>query len=165
MRIEQVQEILGEECHRIQHRGCRQHFRRQHPHQNVLGMASRIERHGIGRGHPDKQGEDRRKNRRDDRIDREAPIVVVLGHVHIVFECRREHEQEFGFHRVGIGLEARQHHPENGEEKDQRHQPGKDRQEDGGEFRALTHCRHPALLNPSGSCRRCGAGRSPRCWP
>ena len=165
MRVEQVQEILGEERHRIQHRGRRQHFRRQHPHQDILGMTPRIECHGIGRGHPDKQGKGCRKDRGNDRIDCKAPIVIVLGHVHVVFQRRREHEQEFGFHRVGIGLEARQHHPENGEEKDQCHQPGKDRQEDGGEFRTLTYCRHPFPLNPSGSCRRCGAERSQRCLP
>ena len=63
------------------------------------------------------------KARGDDRVDGKAPVVVVLGHVCVVLQRRREEEQVFRFHRVSVGLEAGEDQPEDREEEDQRDDP------------------------------------------
>ena len=86
-------------------------------------MSAWVEGHGVGRWHANEQRKQRSKCRRDDRVHGKAPVVVVLGHVQVVIQRRREEEQEFRFHCIRIGFETGQHHPEDREKEKTREGP------------------------------------------
>ena len=122
-------EIAEDQVHRHQHADRRQHLGRQHPEQHVLGPLLREEGHGIGRRDRQREREQGRADRDDHAVRSEAEIVGALLDHGIVLERRREEQRRGRGHRLDLGLEAREEHPEDREEDQGRDQPADDRQD------------------------------------
>ena len=154
-------EVAVDEIDRHEHADGRHHLGREHPQKDVARARRRGEGHRPGRRHRDQHGDQRRAARDHDRVDGVMHIVAPALHGRVVLgRPMEEQEGRRRRKRLELGLEARQHHPQDGEEDHEADDPGGDRAGEDA-CRGGSPCHR---LRPPDSCRRCARGRRPRYW-
>ncbi len=138
--VEQA-EVAEDQVDRHEHADRRQHLGGEHPQEHVLGALGRREGHRPGRRHGDEQRDQRRAAGDDQRVHRMGDVVAALLHGGVVLRRpMEEQEGRRGGEGLQLGLEAGQHHPEDGEEDEEADRPGGERgDEDAGGGIAACH--------------------------
>jgi len=109
-------------------------------------MTTSIKRHSIRCWYAHKKCKERCERCCNNRVDSEAPVVVVLGHVRVVFKRWLEHKQKLGLDGICVCFETGKDHPEDRKEEDQRDDPGKNGPENVSKPGFLSDCSHVSVL-------------------